>query len=84
MPLKGERVRTWDTCQYPEFTLHSSSHNPRDEKSARMRQRIAHKFLYFVENYDTFMCTGCGRCISECPVSIDIASVMNKVAEYDQ
>jgi len=82
-PLKGERVRTWDTCQYPDFTLHSSSHNPRDEKAARMRQRINHKFLYFVENYDSFMCTGCGRCISECPVSIDIASVMNKVAEYD-
>lgn len=80
--LQGERVRTWDTCQFPDFTMHSSGHNPRPHKASRLRQRIFHKFQYFVENYQTYQCTGCGRCISLCPVGIDIIEVLNKVRDH--
>ncbi|MBD3415409.1 MAG: sulfite reductase [Candidatus Aminicenantes bacterium] len=82
-PLKGQRVRTWDTCQFPYFTMHSSGHNPRPDKSSRLRQRILHKFSYFVDNYDDYQCTGCGRCISKCPVDIDIIEVLEKVKDYE-
>ena len=75
----GERVRTWDNCQFPEFTMHTSGHNPRGDLAARLRQRVAHKFLYFVENHATRQCTGCGRCISGCPVGIDIVAVADRV-----
>jgi NAD-dependent dihydropyrimidine dehydrogenase PreA subunit len=78
-PCKGERVRTWDSCQFPNFTMHTTGHNPRDDKGSRTRQRMCHKFRYFPDNYDTYQCTGCGRCISECPVGIDIVQVMNRV-----
>ncbi len=81
-PLRGERVRTWDTCQFPNFTMHSSGHNPRPDKASRLRQRIMHKFRYFVENYQNYQCTGCGRCISKCPVGIDIIEVLDKVRDY--
>jgi ferredoxin len=80
--VQGERVRTWDTCQFPDFTMHSSGHNPRPHKASRLRQRIFHKFQYFVENYQTYQCTGCGRCISLCPVGIDIIEVLNKVRDH--
>ena len=80
-PLKGQRVRTWDNCQFPDFTMHSSGHNPRDNTGARLRQRVGHKFQYFYENFGMHQCTGCGRCISECPVGIDIINVVNKVTE---
>jgi ferredoxin len=80
-PLRGQRVRTWDTCQFPEFTMHSSGHNPRPDKAARLRQRLLHKFQYFVQVYDKFMCVGCGRCITLCPVGIDIIKVLDKVEE---
>jgi len=80
-PLKGERVRTWDNCQFPDFTMHSSGHNPREGTGARLRQRVAHKFQYFHENFGIHQCTGCGRCITECPVGIDIINVVNKVVE---
>ena len=80
-PLKGKRIRTWDTCQFPDFTMHSSGHNPRPDKASRLRQRILHKFQYFMETYSLYQCTGCGRCISECPVGIDIIELLNKVNE---
>lgn len=81
-PLKGKRVRTWDTCQFPDFTMHTSGHNPREDSGARLRQRVCHKFQYFFENFGMLQCTGCGRCVSECPVGIDIVSVVNKVVEH--
>jgi ferredoxin len=81
-PLKGNRVRTWDNCQFPDFTMHTSGHNPRETLGSRLRQRVSHKFRYFQENFGMLQCTGCGRCVSECPVGIDIVAVVNKVAEH--
>ncbi len=81
-PLKGKRVRTWDNCQFPDFTMHSSGHNPRPDKASRLRQRIQHKYNYFVERYQAYQCTGCGRCVVKCPVGIDIIEVLNKVSDY--
>jgi ferredoxin len=81
-PIKGERVRTWDNCQFPDFTMHSSGHNPRPDKASRLRQRILHKFQYFVERYQNYQCIGCGRCISKCPVGIDIIEVLEKARDY--
>lgn len=81
-PFKGYRIRTWDNCQFPDFTMHSSGHNPRPDKASRLRQRIMHKYQYFVERYNHYQCTGCGRCVSKCPVGIDIIEVLNKVRDY--
>lgn len=81
-PIKGQRVRTWDNCQFPDFTMHTSGHNPRETLGSRLRQRVSHKFRYFHENFGMLQCTGCGRCVSECPVGIDIVAVVNRVSEH--
>ncbi len=81
-PLKGRRIRTWDTCQFPDFTMHSSGHNPRPDKASRLRQRVFHKFYYFPEWYKEFQCIGCGRCISKCPVGIDIIQVLDGASDH--
>jgi ferredoxin len=72
----GRRVRTWDCCAYPLFTLHASGHNPRPTPKERWRQRLMHKFRYAVENFDRLFCVGCGRCIRNCPVSMDVRTTL--------
>lgn len=76
---EGSRVRTWDGCMAPLFTLHASGHNPRDKKKTRWRQRMMHKFNYFVHNSGDISCVGCGRCIKSCPVNLDIRQVIDGV-----
>lgn len=74
---QGIRLRSWDSCQYPLFTKHASGHNPRVNKTQRMRQRIMHKFSYTVDKTGDIYCVGCGRCISNCPVNLDIRDILN-------
>lgn len=77
----GRRIRTWDSCMFPLFTLHASGHNPRATLKERMRQRILHKFNYALENFNEILCVGCGRCIINCPVNLDIRKVIKEILE---
>ncbi|MRS01708.1 hydrogenase subunit beta [bacterium] len=70
---KGRRYRSWDSCGFGLFTLHTSGHNPRSVQSQRWRQRIMHKFSYMPERNESLGCVGCGRCSSGCPVDMNIA-----------
>lgn len=76
---KGRRVKNWDSCMFPIFTLHGSGHQPRESRFQRMRQRIMHKFNYYDENFKIIACSGCGRCITECPVNIDVRETLEKI-----
>ncbi len=74
---KGERIRSWDACMFHHFTLEASGHNPRAAKAQRLKNRIGHKFVYYPEKYDGIIaCSGCGRCIRGCPVSMEISSIV--------
>jgi sulfhydrogenase subunit beta (sulfur reductase) len=82
--LSGIRMRNWDSCMYPLFTLHGSGHNPRSTKMQRVRQRFMHKLKYYVDKYgDGIQCVGCGRCIRHCPVNIDIRTVCNLMNNFE-
>jgi sulfhydrogenase subunit beta (sulfur reductase) len=79
----GDRIRNWDSCMFPLFTLHGSGHNPRDQKVKRVRQRFMHKLKYYVDKYDDgIQCSGCGRCVRYCPVNIDIREVCELMNAY--
>ncbi|MBU2511582.1 4Fe-4S dicluster domain-containing protein [bacterium] len=80
----GKRIRNWDSCMSPLFTLEGSGHNPRPVKFQRVRQRFMHKLKYYVDKYeDGIQCVGCGRCIKLCPVNIDIRNVSQKMNNYN-
>jgi ferredoxin len=69
---KGRRIRVWDTCQFPEYTVHGSGYNPRPARTHRVRNRLLCRLKYTNEKFGVGYCTGCGRCTSYCPVNIDI------------
>jgi ferredoxin len=75
-PGTGERIRTWDSCQFPLFTRQASGHNPRPSAKERFRQRIMHKFSHLPKNVNMTGCVGCGRCVTECPVNLDFREVL--------
>jgi sulfhydrogenase subunit beta (sulfur reductase) len=77
----GERIRVWDSCQFPLFTQQASGFNPRPTVRERFRQRIMHKFSYLPETQAMPGCVGCGRCVTECPVNLDIRDVVTSLSE---
>ncbi|MGQ9462066.1 MAG: 4Fe-4S dicluster domain-containing protein [Candidatus Fervidibacter sp.] len=78
--FEGIRCRNWDCCAFALFTLHASGHNPRPTQANRYRQRVLHKFAYFLQTYGRKMCVGCGRCVAKCPVGMDIYEIVKDVA----
>jgi len=76
---RGRRLRLWDSCMFPLFTQHASGHNPRPTGKERWRQRLMHKFCYWAESHGEAGCVGCGRCVVNCPVNLDIRQVLNEI-----
>lgn len=67
----AERTRLWDSC----FTLeHSYVHSGSVRRSnrSRYRQWMTHKLSTWIDQFGSSGCVGCGRCITWCPVAIDI------------
>ncbi|OPY88449.1 MAG: Anaerobic sulfite reductase subunit A [Smithella sp. PtaU1.Bin162] len=77
----GVRIRSWDSCMFPLFTKETSGHNPRPSQKERWRQRTMHKFKYYVDNFNSIACVGCGRCVINCPVNIDIRKVVEDISK---
>lgn len=78
----AERVSRWDSC----FTLdHSHLHggSVRSSVKARYRQWLTHKVASWIDQFGTSGCVGCGRCITWCPVGIDITEEVAAIRKSD-
>ena len=65
------RVREWDSCFNREHAqVHGLNFRPRIRD--RYRQWLVHKLASWVDQFGTSGCVGCGRCITWCPVGIDL------------
>lgn len=77
------QVRCWDSCMYNDFTQ-MAAENPRHTQKERSRQRFMHKLMYYPMAHDgMFSCVGCGRCVENCPVNMNIVKVIKAVNESD-
>jgi ferredoxin len=81
---QGRRIRLWDSCMFPLYSQHTSGHNPRGTKLQRTRNRFLHKLKYFPDRFGPFSCVGCGRCIGDCPVNIDIRAVLKDLVRLTE
>ncbi|MDY6874054.1 MAG: 4Fe-4S dicluster domain-containing protein [Chloroflexota bacterium] len=80
---RSERVRNWDTCMFRIYSQEASGHNPRPTRKERTRQRIMHKYSYWLDHIGEIGCTGCGRCVRYCPVGLDIRAMLNTANAYE-
>jgi sulfhydrogenase subunit beta (sulfur reductase) len=75
-----ERRRVWDSCFSQEFSyIHGGS--VRTSSGARYRQWITHKLATWQDQFGVLGCVGCGRCITWCPVGIDITAEARAVRQ---
>jgi ferredoxin len=76
----AERTRKWDSCFTLDFSyIHGGSVRP--SSKARYRHWITHKLASWVDQFGTIGCVGCGRCITWCPVGIDITEEFRVIRE---
>ncbi len=79
---QAARVRKWDSCFTLGFSfIHGGS--VRASVRSRYRQWLTHKFATWLEQFGTFGCVGCGRCITWCPAGIDITEEVEAIRQSD-
>lgn len=77
---RADRTQRWDSCFTMDFSyIHGGS--VRASPRSRYRQWMTHKLATWVDQFGTSGCVGCGRCITWCPVGIDITEEVNAIRE---
>ncbi len=76
----AERWRRWDSCFTQSFSyIHGGS--VRTSAKSRYRQWMTHKLASWIDQFGSSGCVGCGRCITWCPVGIDITEEVRAIRE---
>ncbi len=79
----AERWRKWDSCFTMDFSfIHGGS--IRASARSRYRQWLTHKLATWIDQFGTSGCVGCGRCITWCPVAIDITAEVSAIRAHDR
>ncbi|HYM91022.1 MAG TPA: 4Fe-4S dicluster domain-containing protein [bacterium] len=79
----AERWRRWDSCFTMDFSyIHGGP--VRSSARSRYRQWMTHKLATWIDQFGTSGCVGCGRCITWCPVGIDITEEVRAIRESER
>lgn len=77
---RAERWRRWDSCYTLSFS-HIHGGSVRRSVKSRYRQWLTHKLASWIEQFGGSGCVGCGRCITWCPVGIDLTEEVRAIRE---
>lgn len=78
----AERWRRWDSCFTMDFSyIHGGS--VRASAKSRYRQWMTHKLATWIDQFGSSGCVGCGRCITWCPVGIDLTEEVRAIRGGD-
>jgi ferredoxin len=75
----AHRDRVWDTCFSLEYS-HLGDGPARSSPRSRYRQWLTHKLGTWHDQFGESGCVGCGRCITWCPVGIDLTAEVDALA----
>ena len=79
----AERWRSWDSCFSMDFSyIHGG--NVRSSIKSRYRQWLMHKLATWIDQFGSSGCVGCGRCITWCPVGIDLTQEVKAIRESEK
>jgi ferredoxin len=80
---QAERWRRWDVCYTVDYSyLHGGS--VRATPKSRYRQWLTHKLATWIDQFGVSGCVGCGRCITWCPVAIDLTEEVRAIRESER
>jgi sulfhydrogenase subunit beta (sulfur reductase) len=77
-----EREQRWDSCFTVDYS-HIHGGAVRSSTRARYRQWMTHKLATWIDQFGSSGCVGCGRCITWCPVGIDITEEVLAIRESE-
>lgn len=77
---KVERRRQWDSCFNGEFSYMNGG-NVRNSIRSRYRQWLTHKLASWQDQFGESGCVGCGRCMTWCPVGIELTEEVAAIRE---
>jgi sulfhydrogenase subunit beta (sulfur reductase) len=80
--VESSRTRRWDSCFTVDYSyIHGGAVRP--SVASRYRQWMTHKLSTWHDQFGTSGCVGCGRCITWCPVGIDITEETTAIADSE-
>jgi sulfhydrogenase subunit beta (sulfur reductase) len=75
------KMKIWDSCMRIGYAAVAGGANPNKVLGERLKHRLMHKFVYFLERYGINMCVGCGRCVDADAGGIDLRQVLKRLSE---